>query len=116
MAAQATNWDNTLGFMWGGLGAGAVFTLIWVISTYQMNDLLGKGHKRADVTSEHIVGASIAILALLGAIGFVAGGFSAGYAKQWDEAHLLLWSGNACGAVLSIIWNVAEYYFVKNNQ
>jgi MFS family permease len=116
ISAQAASWDNTLGFMWGGLGAGVIFTLIWVVATYYMNDMLGKTRKREEVTKEHIIGASIAILALIGSIGFVAGGLSAGCAKQWGEAHQLLWSGNACGGVLSIIWCVAEYYFVDNNK
>jgi hypothetical protein len=114
IASMSGDWDNALGYLWGALGSGAIFTLIWVITTYQMKEMLGN-KKRSEVP-DHIVGASIAVLALIGCLGFVMAGISAGCAHKWPEAHELLWSGTACGGVLSIIWCVSEYYFVNSNK
>lgn len=111
-AAQAGNWGNTHGFMWGGLGAGVIFTLTWTITKYQMTELLGT-RKREEFTTDSIIGLSIAILALLSAIGFVSAGIAAAYHQQWNDAHWFLWGGNFAGLVLSIIWSVAEYNFVE---
>lgn len=112
LASQTTDFGNALGFMWGGLGASVLFTLIWAIMAYQMAAMLGT-KKRGEITNESIIGLSIAFLALLSAIGFVAAAIAAAASNQWGVAHQLLWSGNASGGVLSIIWCVSEYNFVQ---
>lgn len=114
LSAQAADFGNALGFMWGGLAAAALFTVIWAITSYQMAELLGK-RKRSEITSESIIGLSIAFLALMSALGFVAAAIAAaaGEPGSWGEAHKFLWSGNASGGILTIIWCVSEYNFVQ---
>jgi hypothetical protein len=116
-AAMAGNWGNTHGFMWGGLGASVIFTLTWVISTYYMDDMLkNKGKTRDDITKKHIVGMSIAVLALGSTLGFVAAGIGAAWAQQWVDAHWFLWGGNIAGFGLSLAWCISDYKFVENNK
>lgn len=114
--AQLQHFDGSIAFLMFGVVTAAIFTTIWTMATYYMNDLIGKNRKRSDITDKSIIGISVGILALLTCVGFVTAGFAATNATDNTYSLWLYGLGSLSTAGLCIIWACAEHKFVKNNR
>lgn len=102
-AAGMNDWAACQQYLWSGLGGATAFTLLWVITAYNI-----RGRKRAD-DANNVVGLPIAVLALFATLGFVAAAVAAAFGQQFGYGLALMWGGVAAGWGLSLVWCITDY-------
>jgi hypothetical protein len=109
--SQAAEWGYVIGAgIIGAISAG-VFTTIWAVAAYSMMEALN-GKQRSEITEKSIIGAAVALPAVIACISFVGGAVAASYHQEFAYANWLFLIGDVLCGALTIIWSVAEISFV----
>jgi hypothetical protein len=113
LAIQAEDFPSAMGFAFLGAVITAVFTIMWVVTSYNVRAELGT-RDRKDLPGS-IVGAVIAFPAMLFTVAFVGGSIAADMHGKMNYAAGFLLLGGVCAAVVSLIWCIAEYAHVSRH-
>jgi len=116
ITAELKDWGGCIAFLVFASIAAGFFTLLWTTATYDLVALIGKNRKRSDITDKSIVSASVGILALFIAVGFVTAGICAtnGTDNTYSLWLQILGAGFTC--FLCFMWTLAEKAFISRSK